>query len=391
MAEFIITRYGSGLLGALREDNRITEFHCQKTAPYQVGDIYIGKIQNIVKNLNAAFVSFGADVNGYVDLTFVESFFFTKQARMGKATIGDELLLQLEKEAVKTKLPVLSGRLNFSGQCVVLIHGDSGISVSRKIHDDAFKSEMTSLIKEAGILPEDCGLILRTNAEEYSREHILGEIKALVDTYQNMLQVAPYRTCFSRLYEELQTLGKVVRDYPCKEGLTVITDVKEIYDQYKSAFPGMDIQLYEDPQLSLFALYSIESALNEALGKRVWLKSGGYLIIEPTEALTVIDVNTGKAIQNKNKEMHFLSINLEAAKELAVQLRLRNYSGIILVDFIDLKEKENTDKLLAVLSQELKKDRTKTSYVDMTRLHLAEITRKRITKPLHEAIGELRE
>lgn len=390
MAEFIITRYGTGLMGALREDGRITEFHCQKSVPYQVGDIYIGKIQNIVKNLNAAFVSFGADVNGYLDLTFVESFFFTKQARAGQATIGDELLVQLEKEAVKTKLPVLTGKLNFSGQCVVLIHGDSGINVSRKIHDETFKKSLTEQIIEQKLLPANCGLILRTNAMEYDPDHILEEIRDVAQTYERMLQVAPFRTCFSKLYEELQVLGKVIRDYPCAEGLTVITDVPEVYEQYKETLKGIEIRLYEDEKLPLKALYSVEPALKEALGKHVWLKSGGYLILEPTEALTVIDVNTGKAIQSKNKEMHFLSINMEAAKELAVQLRLRNYSGIILVDFIDMKDKENTDTLLKCLQQELKKDRTKSTYVDMTKLHLAEITRKRVTKPLHEAILELR-
>jgi ribonuclease G len=169
--------------------------------------------------------------------------------------------------------------------------------------------------------------------------------------------------------------------------LQVVTDMKDFYQELCEKLPEIPARLYEDSRLSLTALYSLNTAFSHALDRRVWLKSGGYLILEPTEALTVIDVNTGKCIdKNISKKQHFLRTNLEAAREIALQLRLRNYSGIILVDFIDMEEKEHTDELLACFRQELSKDRVKATLVDMTRLNLAEVTRKRIYRPLHETV-----
>lgn len=183
---------------------------------------------------------------------------------------------------------------------------------------------------------------------------------------------------------------ELIRDYPMSSDLQVVTDVEDFYQELCEKLPQIPARLYEDRQLSLTALYSLNTAFDQALSKHVWLKSGGYLVLEPTEALTVIDVNTGKCIdKNISREQHFLRTDLEAAREIALQLRLRNYSGIIIVDFIDLESKEHTEELMQCFRQELAKDRVKATLVDMTRLNLAEVTRKRIYRPLHEAVKEL--
>lgn len=392
LSELIITGYGNGIVAALREQNRVTELHVEKEKPFRVGSIYVGRVQSIVKNINAAFVDFGCGINGYLALDKSEGFFYTRQARSGQTTCGDELLVQLEKEPVKTKLPVLNGHLNISGRYAVLVHGENGIVFSRKIRNKEFQQNMQEQILSRNLVPAGCALIIRTNAQDVEIEEVFSELEELKARYENLLAVAPYRSCFSCLYQGEHAFLELIRDYPVSMDLQVITDLGLFYQEVKERLPEISIRLYEDQQLSLTALYSLKTAFEQALGKRVWLKSGGYLILEPTEALTVIDVNTGKCIDKKySKEQNFLRTNLEAAREIALQLRLRNYSGIILVDFIDMESAEHTEELLQVFRQELAKDRVKATLVDMTRLHLAEVTRKRVYRPLHESVKELKQ
>ena len=392
LSELIITGYGNGIVAALREQNRVTELHVEKEKPFRVGSIYVGRVQSIVKNINAAFVDFGCGINGYLALDKSEGFFYTRQARAGQTTCGDELLVQLEKEPVKTKLPVLNGHLNISGRYAVLVHGEKGIVFSRKIRNKEFQQNMQDQILSRNLVPAGCALIIRTNAQDVETEGVFSELEELKVRYENLLAVAPYRSCFSCLYQGEHAFLELIRDYPVSMDLQVITDLELFYQEVKERLPEISIRLYEDQQLNLTALYSLETAFEQALGKRVWLKSGGYLILEPTEALTVIDVNTGKCIDKKySKEQNFLRTNLEAAREIALQLRLRNYSGIILVDFIDMESAEHTEELLQVFRQELAKDRVKATLVDITRLHLAEVTRKRVYRPLHESVKELKQ
>ncbi|MDD7390841.1 MAG: ribonuclease E/G [Lachnospiraceae bacterium] len=390
LSDLIVTRRENGMVAALKEENRITELHVEKEKPFRVGNIYVGRVQSIVKNINAAFVDFGCGMNGYLALDRSERFFYTKQARPGNTTCGDELLVQLEKEPVKTKLPVLNGCLNISGRFAVLVHGDSGIVFSRKIRSRTFQEEIRQQIEEKALLPENCALIIRTNAQDADREQIFEEAALLAQRYTELLSVAPYRTCFSCLYRGEHAFLELIRDYPMSSDLHVVTDVREFYQELTEKLPEIPARFYEDPQLSLTALYSLNTAFDQALGRVVWLKSGGYLVLEPTEALTVIDVNTGKCTDKHiSREQHFLRTDLEAAREIALQLRLRNYSGIIIVDFIDLESKEHTEELMQCFRQELAKDRVKATLVDMTRLNLAEVTRKRVYRPLHEAVREL--
>ena len=207
-----------------------------------------------------------------------------------------------------------------------------------------------------------------------------------------MLEKAPCRTCYSVLEAAYPSYIQGLRDTYSGALEAILTDIPEYYGQMRSYLEAEQpedigkLQLYEDPTLPLLKLYSLEAAMESALSRRVWLKSGGYLVIEPTEALTVIDVNTGKYAGKKNMEEAVLKINLEAAVETARQLCLRNLSGIIIVDFIDMAPEEHKKLLLDTLEAELKKDPVKTVLVEMTKLGLVEITRKKVRKPLHEMV-----
>ncbi|WP_321015576.1 ribonuclease E/G, partial [Hungatella effluvii] len=237
---------------------------------------------------------------------------------------------------------------------------------------------------------EDFGIIVRTNAPEASFDAILEELKSLKALYRRVMEDALHRTCYSLLYRTPPSYLTDIRDSFHGSLGAIVTDETDIYEAiqaYLKSFQPGDLQkltFYDDALLPLSKLYKVEKSMSEALGKRVWLKSGGYLVIEPTEALCVIDVNTGKYSGKKNLHDTIMKINTEAAVEIARQLRLRNLSGIIIIDFIDMETEEDQRELLSVLSRVLAKDPVKTSVVEITKLNLVEVTRKKIRRPFHE-------
>ena len=236
-------------------------------------------------------------------------------------------------------------------------------------------------------------MIIRTNAKGASEEELNAEFDYLKEVYQKVVNYGVHKTAFSLLMQDEAPYIKQLRNIRQDELDEIITDDKLIYDQayefLKSHQPGdlEKLRLYEDASYSLWKLYGLETLLDDATRTRVWLKSGGYLVIEPTEALTVVDVNTGKYEGGKNAESTFVKINQEAAVETAKQLRLRNISGIIIIDFIDMKMEADKLDVLSTLNKELKKDPVKSTLVDMTKLNLAEVTRKKVKKSLREQLG----
>lgn len=308
---------------------------------------------------------------------------------------GDEIIVQVIRDAVKTKDPVLSSNLNFTGKYSVVTLGKTQIGFSAKITDPVWKEEvkeyLLALKEETG--RNGFGVIVRTNAKETTKEVIGEEVLALKQRMDELLAKAENRTCFTLLEGAEPSFILSLRDTYAASLQSVITDDKICYEEMRRYLDKNQkadlekLQFYQDPLLPLIKLYKLEAALEEALERRVWLKSGGYLVIEPTEALTVVDVNTGKYSGKKNAEDTILKINLEAAAETARQLCLRNLSGIIIVDFIDMAREEHKQQLLTALEGELKKDPVKTVLVDMTKLGLVEITRKKVRKPLHEVYG----
>lgn len=402
MNKLIVTRWRGRILSALMSDSRCRSLSLEpEESGSLLGNIYIGKVKNIVKNINAAFIDLGGGKTGYYSLSENREHRFTSPlaaagAQEGRGLKqGDEIIVQVSRDAVKTKDPVLSSNLNFTGKYSVVTLGKTQIGFSAKITDPVWKEEvkeyLLALKEETG--RNGFGVIVRTNAKETTKEVIGGEVLALKQRMDELLAKAENRTCFTLLEGAEPSFILSLRDTYAGSLQSVITDDKICYEEMRRYLDKNQkadlekLQFYQDPLLPLIKLYKLEAALEEALERRVWLKSGGYLVIEPTEALTVVDVNTGKYSGKKNAEDTILKINLEAAAETARQLCLRNLSGIIIVDFIDMAREEHKQQLLTALEEELKKDPVKTVLVDMTKLGLVEITRKKVRKPLHEVCG----
>lgn len=416
--KLLITRWGDQILTALTENGKFLSFNLEPAEQTGLlGNIYIGKVKNIVKNINSAFIDLGNGQTGYYSLTDNKTHLFADSAwklcqekeeqssgadspdtcsetetdqEMRPLRQGDEILVQVERDAVKTKDPVLTSNLNFTGKYLVLTHGKKQIGFSGKIRDKAWKQHMQALLEKE--TDRSFGLIVRTNAKEAAEEEILQELAFLSKRRRQLLTAASHRTCYSLLASSEPAYISSIRDAYKDELDAVMTDDKACYEalrQYMEEHQSEDLHklsFYEDPLISLPKLYSLETAMEQALGKHVWLKSGGYLVIEPTEALTVIDVNTGKYTGKKTQAETILKINLEAASETARQLRLRNLSGIIVVDFIDMETEAHQMELMSLLERELSRDPVKTALVDMTRLGLVEITRKKVKRPLAEQV-----
>ncbi len=393
--KLVITKLQNKIFTTLLENNEVAELHCvseeDKENQIALGNIYIGRVKNIVANINAAFIEIAKGVECYYAIGENPAPVFTKKIGKKPICIGDELIVQISREAVKTKVPTVTSKISFTGKYAVLTHGDTRLGVSSKLSKEE-KERLLKIAKQYG--SQQYGLILRTNAKDADEELIQKELEKLIQDYQKMIQFAATRVCFSCLKSApKQYLTELKNIY--QEGLTdIVVEEEEIYQEVKDFLAESQpedlekLRFYEDKLLPLHKLYSIEKHIEDALKERVWLKSGAYLVIQPTEALTVIDVNTGKCIDKKRDDRAYLKINMEAAKEAARQIRLRNLSGIIIIDFINLSEKEFTDELLDFLERELKKDPIATTLVDITKLHLVEVTRKKIRKPFHEAYKE---
>lgn len=399
MFNLVITNYNHKILSAVYEDKTMLEVSLEdKETSSIIGNIYVGRVESVVTNIGSAFVEFSRGLKGYYSLTDNSRHLFLNTKKNNKVCQGDLILVQVERDAVKSKAPILTSKLNLSGRYVVLSKGASGINVSGKIKN----KRMNKAVKTA-LLPyisEDFGIIARTNCESLFMEKdgekvlypddLIAETEELIREYYSIMDTAPTRTACTLIKGSRKGYLESVINARMEELKEIITDDREIYQEILSLNDNDaagKVRLYEDPMLPLAKLYSIDSQITDALKERIWLKSGGYLVIQPTEALTVIDVNSGKFITAKyDREAGFLKVNKEAAIEIARQLRLRNYSGIIVIDFIDMKEPGYNEELLDVLNEAVSHDPVKTTVVDITRLGLVEITRKKIKKPLYEQL-----
>lgn len=399
-----------------------------------LGNIYIGRVENVVKNLNAAFVKISPEQNCYLPLEDLKNPIFTKKLSEKKALVaGEELLVQVSREALKTKEPAVTTNLNLTGKYAVLTSGNHKLSVSSKLPKDVrrhYQEFLTAEIvrnteKIAGEVAEtgtndietckvdkkyQYGLIVRTNAAEVTDEVVLSEIEGLRHKYEKLVETACHKTCYSLLYQEDATYLKHLSDLRQDALEEIVTDDRKIFEEICEKYhvpeeklmtggsvsvpvneilteDGIKLRYHNDASISLSSLYSVSSNIEDALKERVWLKSGAYLIIQPTEALTVIDVNTGKNVAKKDVQENFLKINKEAAIEIARQLRLRNISGIVIIDFMNLESKDAEAELMCTLRAELKKDPVPTQLIDITKLGLVEVTRKKVRKTIKECMA----
>ena len=392
VTKLIITEYKDKIASVLMENSRPVQISMEPLNQTSVlGNIYIGRVQNIVKNINAAFVEIEPGRICYYSLSENRRHWFGKTPENRSLHIGDEIMVQVEKDGIKTKSPMLTSNISLSGKYCVLTALSSQISFSSKIRSAQWKEHLKERLEEVRTGP--WGLIIRTNAKDAEEETILNEVLALSKAFEKLLNDREYRTCYSILYQSASGYLKEVKNAYSASLKAIVTDRPKLYEElssYLSAYQPEDLDklsLYQDPMLSLASLYSLETVFSQAVQPRVWLKSGGYLVIEPTEAMTVIDVNTGKFSGKKTMRETLLKINLEAADAAARQMRLRNLSGIIMIDFIDMEADEDKERLMEHLRAAVRKDPIKTTVVDMTKLNLVEVTRKKLQPYLYQQLN----
>lgn len=384
-------------VAALSEEERIVEIRLESDQEKSIlGNIYTGQVENIASNIQAAFVQIEPGKRCYYSLAEAQRAVFSA-GRKGNGPLrpGDELLVQVSRDAMKGKLPALTSNLNFTGRYLVLTTGDKKFGLSSKLALED-RHRLSGWLKEEAERPDkEFGIIVRTNAADASKEEILKELEWLKGRYHKAVVQGRNRTCFSLVLETEPFYVAAVRDAYGRDLDEIITDVPEIREMILGYLEEISPELkeklrfYQDKLLPLYKLYRVETALDAIQKEKVWLNSGGFLVIQQTEAFVSIDVNSGKYTGKKKMEETFRKINLEAAAEIGRQLRLRNLSGIILIDFINMENPDHRDELFHVLQKLLRKDPVKSRAIDITPLHILEMTRKKVRRPVIEDIREL--
>ena len=384
-------------VAALSEEERIVEIRLESDQEKSIlGNIYTGQVENIASNIQAAFVQIEPGKRCYYSLAEAQRAVFSA-GRKGNGPLrpGDELLVQVSRDAMKGKLPALTSNLNFTGRYLVLTTGDKKFGLSSKLAQED-RHRLSGWLKEEVERPDkEFGIIVRTNAADASKEEILKELEWLKGRYHKAVVQGRNRTCFSLVLETEPFYVAAVRDAYGRDLDEIITDVPEIREMILGYLEEISPELkeklrfYQDKLLPLYKLYRVETALDAIQKEKVWLNSGGFLVIQQTEAFVSIDVNSGKYTGKKKMEETFRKINLEAAAEISRQLRLRNLSGIILIDFINMENPDHRDELFHVLQKLLRKDPIKSRAIDITPLHILEMTRKKVRRPVIEDIREL--
>jgi len=387
MDKIIITDYMNKIISLKYEKDNLVQIETLDNEKESiVGNIYTAKVKNIVNNINSCFVEIKDKQMCYYSLQSGVKPIYLNEKKNDILRVGDEILVQVAKEALQTKAPLVRADLNFAGKYVIITYGKTDIGISNKITDEAERKRLKKILKP--YRNEEYGFIVRTNAKEISKDILIDEIEYLISLYDKTIEKSKTTPVFKMVYKEQPFFVKEIRD--SKNDIKVITDIKGIYDELSfcmkdnAKFSNVELELHNDDVCTLNVLYNIKGLVENALKEKVWLKSGATIVIQQTEALVAIDVNTGKAIKGKSIDTQktFLKINLEAAKEIARQIRLRNLTGIIIVDFIDLKKDEDKEYLVEEFRKILSKDPIKTTLVEMTKLNLVEITRKKIRQPL---------
>ncbi|MBE5887421.1 MAG: ribonuclease E/G [Lachnospiraceae bacterium] len=355
-----------------------------------LNNIYVARVENIVTNINAAFVRITPNQMCYLSLEDLKApIYVKKQSERKSLSIGDAIVVQVIKDAVKTKDPVVSTKLSMAGKYCMLTTENTSLGISKKItgSDHIHMSELISSYISKGA-EYGFGLIVRTNALEATEEELKADIESVIESFIILKEKAIHQCAFACLYKPENVYVQKLKSLDLNGLDGIFTDETDIYEDIKVKLPYLadkgHLQLYKDDKVGLATLYNFRGSLDKLVEKRVWLKSGANIIIEQLETLTVIDVNSGKNIGKS--EQAILEINKEAAVEIAKQLRLRNISGMIIVDFVNMSSKDAENELLATFKHAVAKDSVPTQVLDITRLGLVEVTRKKVNKSLIEMI-----
>jgi len=395
---------------ALVENGVVVELHIKRGAEQElVGNIYLGKVLRVLPGMQAAFINIGIDkpaflyvTDVYNDLHHWEQIMLQEEdegnnmdadisSRMrfikesdinieGLLQEGQNILVQVSKEPLGTKGARATSHISLPGRHLVYMPTVDHIGISRRIEDEKERMRLKKLMQK--LRPPGEGFIVRTVSEQAPKEKLKIEMEFLTKLWENIQRKKETSSAPSILHKELTITLRAVRDLFTREIDRLVIDSKEEYQsilEFIETFaPNLrySIELYEGRE-PIFDAYGIDMEINRALDKKIWLKSGGYIVIESTEALTSIDVNTGSYVGKRNLEETIVKTNLEAVKEIAYQLRLRNIGGLIVIDFIDMDREANRERVFMTLKEALEKDRARTTVLEMSELGLIEMTRKR--------------
>jgi ribonuclease E len=377
-------------LAAVLSDDRVDELVVAQ-GRYQIGDVYYGTVENVLPGIDAAFVNIGeSEKNGFIHISDLGPL----RLRKGGAGITElleprqKVLVQVMKEPTGSKGPRLTGNLSLPGRFLVLQPHGQGVNISRRINSEAERNRLRAL----GVLvkPPGAGLLIRTEAEGVNEELLIDDLEALLRQWEAIQQAAETAVPPVLLNRDEDFIHRVLRDFYGPEVVRVVVDTPEAVARVNGFLGEDQAQLtveFHEESTELLDHFRINSAIRDALRPRVDLPSGGYVIIEPTEALTVIDVNSGSFTRSANARETVLWTNCEAATEIARQLKLRNIGGVVIIDFIDMESRRDQLQLLEHFTQAVRDDSARPQIAQLTELGLVELTRKRQGQNLYELFG----
>lgn len=396
--EMIVDVNAAEIRVGILEDKELAEIHIERTSHQGlVGNIYRGKVSSVLPGMQAAFIDIGYEKNAflYVGDAIPQKDYSDDELDVNKdfieysisdlLKVGQEVTVQVIKEPISTKGPRVSTHITLPGRNLVLLPNADYVGISRRIENDDERQKLKKIAEK--LKPENMGLIVRTVSEGKEENDFVEDVSFLTKLWAKIKEMessGPVPRC---IHKDVNLVYRSVRDlFTWDIDKFVINDEKEynkvleLVDMISPALKNR-VELFQK-DYEIFDYYQIETKIQRALARKVWLKSGGYLIIDKTEALTVIDVNTGKFVGENNLEDTVLKTNIEATREIAKQLRLRDVGGIVIIDFIDMSDTEHQQMVLDSLKQSLKGDRTKAIVLGMTQLGLVEMTRKKIRQEL---------
>ncbi len=408
---------------AITEEGRLVElFYESPDLSRNVGDLYWGKVAKVMPGIRAAFINIGFPQDAFLHFSDIDTSIDDYSSILGddsdvdddddeddvppppqqrnqsksyRAPVnierGQDIIVQIIKEPVGNKGVRVTSKVSLPGRYLVLLPFNRRIGVSKKIYNYKERRRLKQIVRS--ILPEGFGLIIRTVASGQDDQLVRDDLNKLIATWNEMQNKAKSLTPPAILYKDVTTTNSVVRDLFRDDVAKVLIDSKKLFKEIKNNLEQTSPEFTDKVELysasaPIFDVYNIEKQIEESLNKKVWLKNSGYIVIETTEAMTVVDVNSGKYAKSKDQELNSLKINFEAAKEIARQLRLRDIGGIIVVDFIDLYEDVNKRKLHEEIKKEFRKDRAKITVLSMTDFGLVQITRQRIRQNIMHRVSD---
>ncbi len=349
--------------------------------------IYLGKVQNVLQGMQAAFIDIGEDRNTFIHLKDILpkiNVVKQKEAQEEKnikklIKVNDKILIQVKRDATKMKGAKVSTHISIPSRYFVLMPETDIRTISQKIEDIKERERLNNIINE--ILPNNFGVIVRTSALGKTKEDLKKDLDKSIKTWEKIEKIKNDENSIAPMvvYNGQSFIEKLLTDLVDKDITRIVVNNKKNYEEVKNIlekFEEKEIKVELKEKEDIFKIYDIEDQLEKANQRKIWLKCGGFITIDKTEALTAIDVNSGKYIGNKNLEQTVFKVNSEASIEIAKQLRLRDIGGIIIIDYIDMLDDEHKKEIIKVLEESLKQDRSKTQIVGFSKLNLLEMTRK---------------